>query len=326
MNKLNLKKILPGLVSVVIIAGMAAQTLATSVDMAAFVNKEKYTTKFIELEWRIKDIQKSLDRLYKFTCTNLASFAGTRAAYDYPPAWGYQRNYNHSYYFMNELVASVDQAKYLRVNKRYTIQGKNALVNSHTHRFTKEIPASMCKWNPGIEIYPETKIKFLVTRTDYSGADTTGSMTVTMGPFKKFPRYTTAGTSISTGYICEFEEPMITWGFGTVTVQYKSGSRTEPTSGWSSSTAGVTLTSTNRGYSSYSQYPDITGTELAELYEKGYGKTTNVFYWSSNVFTPDLSSSKDIWIRWTYSNTGVASIAAYLPLRNWNLETWNVKE
>ena len=66
MNKPSFKKFLPGLVSVIIIAGMAVQSFATNIDLAAFVNKDKYMTKYYELEWRIKDIEKRLDR--KFAC------------------------------------------------------------------------------------------------------------------------------------------------------------------------------------------------------------------------------------------------------------------
>ena len=85
MNKINFKKIAPGIISVVIIAGMAIQSFATNVDMAAFVKKDTYMTKYYELDFRIDDIEKSLARTYRFVCTNLKSYGGTANTYAFPP-------------------------------------------------------------------------------------------------------------------------------------------------------------------------------------------------------------------------------------------------
>ena len=44
---INKKKLITPIISFVILAGMAASTLATNVDLTAFVNKEKYMTRLM---------------------------------------------------------------------------------------------------------------------------------------------------------------------------------------------------------------------------------------------------------------------------------------
>ena len=82
IKNINLKNLVPGIISLMLIAGMAASTLATNIDLEAFVRRDDFLAKYNELDWRVDDIEKSLDRLYKFTCTNVKTFGGISQAAD----------------------------------------------------------------------------------------------------------------------------------------------------------------------------------------------------------------------------------------------------
>ena len=44
-SNINFKKIIPGLISIVIVVGMFAQTFATNIDLNAFVTNDEFETK-----------------------------------------------------------------------------------------------------------------------------------------------------------------------------------------------------------------------------------------------------------------------------------------
>ena len=332
MNKLNFKKFLPGLVSVIIIAGMAAQSFATNIDLAAFVNKDKYMTKYYELEWRIKDIEKRLDRTYKFTCTNLKSFAGTTALVENSPAYAFSMNeFTSSYQPNNRYVAFLDDPKALRVNLRYllTYRGTNTTSGSwrtHNTIMEREVPASMCKWNPGIELLPTTKVKINLTNNPYANNSTTYWTTIIMGPFKKVPKFT-AGQSKTQGYICELPFVLTNSTFNwTNSAEYNYNTEKEPTS-WTSfgSDAAIYTYGYYKSGWSYSQYPALTAADFENgdvaLGKKAIGHTQWFF---QNGTIADISSRTNVWIRIRYgisqSSDGFSSFA---NLNELNITSWN---
>ena len=331
MNKLSFKKFLPGLVSVIIIAGMAVQSFATNIDLAAFVNKDKYMTKYYELDWRIKDIDGRLDRLYKFTCKNVKSFVGGSAsnyAINTPFAVNFWAgNYDGD----NWLYAYLDDPKAIRVNTLYAfgIYGTPSLYRRHTKIFKKEFPASICKWKPGIELLPNTKVKIEISDDKYATNDSTLVQTVIMGPFKKFPKYTSTGGSPSTGYICETPFCLFqsTWNWTNV-MSYAYGSETEPTS-WTSIGSDVntyTYGYYNAGWNE-SQYPPLT----REDYENGdvaLGKKSMAhtkWYFQAGTVA-DLSSRTNVWLRIRYSYNSTGGYSAWLNMGEFNITNWNANK
>ena len=332
MNKLNFKKFLPGLVSVIIIAGMAVQSFATNIDLAAFVNMDKYMTKYYELDWRIKDINNRLDRLYKFVCTNVKTYAGTSYADNTPayPFYFYSTNSWVSYY--ERYYTFLDDPKALRVNKRYllTYRGTDATSGSwrsHTNRFEKEIPASLCKWNKGIELLPNTTVKITLTDQPYAADSDTYWQTIVMGPFKKLPKLT-AGATQATGYICELPFTLTSSTYNwTNGFEYAYNRTTEPTS-WTTFGTDVQLYTYGYYYSgsSQSQYPPLTAADFENgdfaLGKKSRGHT----FWYVNSGAPtDVSSRTNVWIRMRYGiSTGSNNYyAAFANLHELNLTSWN---
>ena len=196
MNKLSINKILPSVVSIMIIVGMAVQSFATNVDRAAFVQKDKYMTKYYELDWRIDDVNKSLERLYKFTCTNVRSFGGSGQEQSYDNIF-YQRNATQTYHWYSLPIADLSEEGYLRVNNADAL----TWFGNHgkTDRMEFEIPASLCRWRKDVELYPHTKVKILLLRTwpNTSGTQQQATLQfeIKMGPFKKFPYINSTGAS-----------------------------------------------------------------------------------------------------------------------------------
>ena len=331
MNKLSFKKFLPGLVSVIIIAGMAASTFATNIDLAAFVNMDKYLTKYYELDWRIKDIEKSLDRLYKFTCKNVVSFKGTYTSENAPGTPFYQNSNGTAYLQHTGYVAFLDDPKALRLGTRnnltyYGAQGAaSGSYKFHTNTFVREIPASVCKWNQGIELLPNTKIT--VTHTDYvnSAANDTYTTTIIMGPFKKVPKFT-GGSSQTTGYICELPFCLTTTTHNwTNAMSYNYNTETQPTS-WTS--IGSDVQSYTYGYYksgwSSSQYPALTAADF-ENGDVALGKKSlahTMFYFAGGNIA-DLSSRTNVWLRLYYSGSGQSGPATWLSMDEVNLTSWN---
>ena len=332
MNKLSFKKFLPGLVSVIIIAGMAVQSFATNIDLAAFVNKDKYMTKYYELDWRIKDINNRLDRLYKFVCKNVKTYAGTGESENTPAYPFYFYSFNSYSNDQERCYTFLDDPKALRVNKRYllTYRGTAATSGSwryHTNTFEKEIPASLCKWRSGIELLPNTKVKITLTDQLYGNRADTYWQTIVMGPFKKVPKFT-AGSTQSTGYICELPFTLVNSTYNwTNGIEYAYNRETEPTS-WT--TFGSDVQSYTYGYyysgASSSQYPALTAADFENgdiaLGKKSRGHT--MWYFTSGTIA-DISSRTNVWIRIRYGISTESNnyFAAFANLHELNLTSWN---
>ncbi len=322
MKKINYKKIIPGFISLLIVAGMAMQSFATNVDFAAFVDRDKYMTAYYEIDWSIEELDKRIERMYKFTCTNVKSFAGTSYPTSAFPYWNYYSNYNSGYPYYNYYVASIDQDKYLRVNKPYTLFYTTNIYNANkVQTLQKDIPASLCKWKDGIELYPETKVTITMTRNIRSANTVDNTIEMIMGPFKKFPRYTAYGSR--DGKIFDSTMAVSTFNFGSgSTVYYATDTRTKPTSWPSTTTTYPYLTTTYRGNSD-NLYPDVTSSdELKDLLETGEERITNTFYFA-DTFSLDLSAKKDIWLRFYLSNSSINGAPGQAAMYDYTITSWN---
>ena len=213
MNKLSFKKLIPGLVSVIIIIGMAAQSFATNVDMAAFVPKDKYMTKYYELDWRIDQIENKLINLYQFTCTNVRTFAGVNlrnstgvdlyrnTAYTYNNGGTDDTTLIRNYIYPTVIL---NKAGYLTVNTPAAINASNTTRN-HWQHYEKSIPASLCTWMDGIKPAENCMITAKYS-TYYNGATYKSGITniqneIIMGPFKKFKYPAQVGTNYSYAWV-----------------------------------------------------------------------------------------------------------------------------
>lgn len=325
MKNINLKKTLTGVASLIIIAGMAIQSFATNVDMAAFVKKDAYMTKYYELDWRIDDIEKKLERMYKFVCTNVRTYAGGTSDQYYVNNMTNLTSGDRTYQWRANAVPEFSEEGYLRVN---TVDTLNTFAHGKTDRFTLEVPAPRVIWRKGIEVYPETKVKFDMTRiwpnTTSINATYGLAITMTMGPFKKFPHISSTGTS-SGGifYIKEFNPYLFSSGG---TLQYRSGSRTLPTS-WNSMSGVIVATNAQtRTNSGQDTFPDLDLHPSIEDFSnniysmgKGYSPLSTEIY-VNTVFGVNLSTHEDIWIKYTCSYDGSYT---GLDLGDFTLTTWN---
>ena len=313
----------------VIVAGMAVQSLATNVDMAAFVKKDTYLTKYYELDFRIDDIEKSLDRLYKFTCTNVKSFGGnsshnSKLTQPYHNTWSTVQTYP---WYVPPTVDLSEQG-YIRFNPMNVL---NAFGNhSSTHKYVAEKPASMFKWRSGTELYPNTKLKFVctVTSPNTTAIDQvqTFNYELIMGPFKKFP-HITGSTAWNASTLCVGKEgfalPMNTNG---ANMYYAHGTDTEPTS-WSSTMSGrltyTMMTRTTTNLRPEFRQPAVTLDDVSEYYisdpQKVNSSAPLIFY--ATLPGTNLESLDKVWIRQQYSNTNDAQI----DMSTLNLITWNNK-
>ena len=322
MKNINLKKFFPGLVSMIIIAGMAIQSFATNVDMAAFVHKDKYMTKYYELDWRIDDIEKRLDRLYKFTCTNIKSYGASGD--DYVTSNPFYQGYSdHTYTWQSVPRVDLSEEGYLRFNTREAI---NAFGNhSKTDIATQTFPASLFNWRDDIELYPHTSIKYNFKRTWPNSTafniNAAYEIVVVMGPFKKMPNITSTGSS--GGAICGGRIAMSSLPGGTLTYNYNSD--TEPTS-WINTTGGIAATTMNNGglSSSYKvQVDPITPESMQEVYsDHTKAGPISIIYFSS--VPTDLSSYDKVWLKCTFSSAGTYE-TRYIDTLRLNLTTWNSK-
>lgn len=330
MKNNKFKKFLPGLISIVIIAGMAVQSFATNVDMAAFVKKDKYMTKYYELDFRIDDIEKSLDRLYKFTCTNVKSYGGSgQNATHFMNPWASVYSDSISYHWYQDPIADLTEPKYMRVGV-YT--ALSALGNvSHTHTSTKEIPAQLFKWRSGVELYPHTKVTLKYARRVLDNGLPTYLTEMIMGPFKKFP-HITGSMGWNTSTICSANAAYFPgiWGDGSSTTTYYAyGTDTEPTS-WTTIGNGclgqssVFLTNTTLRAELRDEFP-IEQIEQNWYHDpvksNAYGR---VLYYVSAPNT-NIESFDKVWIRHYYNNSTATSIsrANSFDLGVYNLTTWN---
>lgn len=325
-KSINLKRIMPGLVSVFIIAGMAIQSFATNVDMAAFVKKDKYMTKYYELDWRIDDIEKELERLYKFTCTNVRSYGGSgyKGYTNRQPGIFYQMNTTNTYEWYVQPIADLSQEGYLRWNYPHVIShfGNHA----KTDTFVREVPATLCRWRDGIELTPTTKLKITYTRTYASGVSTAPQSTLVetlvMGPFKKFPHI--SGTGNPSGFVFA-SDVLPTNGVLYNDIKYAYGSETEPTS-WTTMSAGVLNEAYYPKTSTYLPESVRGGFDYQDLENNAYndrakGNPYITVRCVSTVFGTDLSSRTNVWLRCTRTSTTEYSFRA--GTADFTITSWN---
>lgn len=329
MNKLNVKKFFPGLISIIIIAGMAASTFATNVDMAAFVNKDKYMTKYYELDWRIDEIEKKLERMYKFVCTNVRSFAGSGYTHQQlaPNIFG-TFSVGTTLPYNNYPMVCLEEQKYLKFNTQ--AQHVNYGNYANTRTFVNELPASLCNWRDGIELRPDTKIRMTVTR-QFSGygAGTNVSQNsrvyyeFILGPFKKFPHIASSGRDA--GFVCASDKMPNTAGVGGNSVSYAYNQETLPTS-WTSMTGNLALgTMYEKGTNpTYSKYERLTPEVLADNAFKDPYKSNNYFaeIYIATVLNTNLSTYENVWIKSTYTDTGSNGANVFLNTYN-TITDWN---
>lgn len=327
LDKMNFKKIVPSIVSFVIIAGMAFSTLATNVDMEAFIGREEYRTKFNEIEFRIGDIDTELERLYKFTCTNVQSFGGggalnsatSRGSYPF-----YYGSYNSAYHWQNRAICDFSEEGYLRFNAPRMIN----FFGNHgkTDKLTYTIPGSLCSWREGIECTPDTMVRYDMTRTwrNQEGVDSSlvssVSVTVTMGPFKKLPNITTTGASRTQGNIVALPQDGFQNYSYAMNIYYAENSPKEPTSWTSDANGRISQTTYNRGNAAGSTFP-VPSEEDIVLASRNL-QSPFVFY-ISTLTSKNLSTLKEnCWLRFTYSNTQ-PSIDILASLDTLVLTSWN---
>jgi hypothetical protein len=337
MNKLNMKKFIPCLVSIVVVAAMAIQSYATGIDVSAFIDIDTYLAKYNEIDWRIEEIEKNIERMYKFTCTNVKSFAGTaprsEALNNFPSAF-YMGSYNSIYPSNNTLVALFDDPKYIRVNKLWSLTyggtGSGGSYRTKTITLKRDFPASMCKWKDGIELQPTAKINFNITY-GLTGTNTQATtLEVVMGPFKKFPKYTSYGAGTGTGYICEIPEGLFGGSIDAANcLYYATNKESVPTSWTSVSSTGLSING-NRvaGVAGESKFPAVTSTDIENW---GYSvrpmRNITKIHFTNSTFAPDLSTSDNVWIRFYYSTNGasLSTMTTYTSLRDFTITDWNVR-
>ena len=317
---INKKKLITPIISFVILAGMAASTLATGVDLTAFVNKEKYMTKYYELNYKIDDITAELERLYKLTCSNVVSFGGSNYTTLFTGRIFARRNYTQSYHWWSCPTIDTMEDKYLRFNFMDALQ---RMSSPKADTMVKEVPAHLCKWRTGFELKPETKIKTKMTRTVGSGSGMGRAVPYTieiiMGPFKKVPYVTTTGDAGALMSTQEFVFP----GWYNLNWYYAYGTEKEPTS-WSSQLGGTLYTSTSTSDASFVRqelrYP-------IDMENKGYKYDKNAqmtYLYVNSAMTTDISNRTNVWLRCYYSYTG--SDLADFTTNDYTITTWNYRK
>ena len=330
IKNINLKNLVPGIISLMLIAGMAASTLATNIDLEAFVRRDDFLAKYNELDWRVDDIEKSLDRLYKFTCTNVKTFGGiSQGGYPtnyYPPAFP-QGSFNSSYPEDNYIVAFFDDPKYLRVNKKYSLTyggtGTGGTYKTHSAVFKRDFPATMCKWKEGIELYPETKVYMTLTNNVPDASSVSTVVELVMGPFKKFPNYTAGGSTVTTGYICELPVGLVDNSIsGTTTFYYQYGTKTYPTSWqYKSDTSTYLQGGQTSGTVDNSKFPVITSDDIVNWGYSFRNKRMHTKWYFQSATAPNLSSYDNVWLRYYYSASH--SFPTWVSMGDFELTTWN---
>lgn len=336
MRQINCKSFLPGFVSIVIIVGMAIQSLATNVDMAAFVKKDTYMTKYYELDWRIDEIEKNLERMYKFTCTNVVSFAGSGAVSQHGAPWRTQwlnrtpigqNAYGNTYLYMVQPIAFFDDPNYLRFQKRFTLvaggTGSTGSYRYHTTVMEKEYPASVCKWGNGIEPAPSAKVKIKVTESITGGSTDTTTLEYIFGPFKKIPKYT--GYGQNNGKFVILPDCIYAGTVNNANLSYAYGRETQPTS-WTSisSTTLYTYGYYPTGVQDASGWPDYTKEDIErDAYSRRNQRVlTNI--WFDGTTLMDLSSYENVWIRYVYSSSSATDpFGVNFGMGDFTVTSWN---
>ncbi len=328
MKNINFKKLIPGIISLMIILGMAAQSFATNVDLSAFVPKEEFDAKYYELNYRIKNIEDDIERTYKFVCTNVKTFAGTpntanAGARNPFNAW----NTNSAYHWMNFPIADFSDPKALRFNSGGMIN----LYGSHykVSKFEYEIPATLCMWRDGIELGKECKIKVDASRTWGSATSPATNVTdvtvnVIFGPFKKFPNITTAGTQISQGYVCDIPALPFKYTANGTAFYYAYGTETEPTT-WTSDTGRLYINTANPGNTLYSKFPRKTAEYLKDHANSNDAAYINQMVHFNTAPAADFSTRTNLWLKYTYQVSSMAMDRGF-NLDSLKMTTWNIKD
>ncbi len=325
MKTINLKKIFPGIISLIIILGMAIQSFATSVDMAAFVKKDKYMTKYYELDWRIKDIDTSLNRLYKWTCTNVRSLGGSywSGSQQFSMSTMLALNTDSSgvtpMFYLN--YAELSQDKYLRVGQADLLTFSADLYDSTKlgKTIVYEIPATFLEWPDGYELGENCKFKYTMTSTGRLQGNQT--MEIIIGPIKKMPPITSTGAS--SGRLCQSYELIAPTSMTFDTFQYAVNTETQPTS-WITDSGRVYQTYGERS-SAASQIPQKLNFDSPYCRDKS--SMTNWWYFST-VPTTVLASSTNIWLRISYiTSTSTTHSSNYMNSANTSncfvVTSWN---
>ena len=324
-----MKKTILALVSLFLIAGMAAQSFATNVDFSAFVTKDEYDAEYYALDWRIKDIDLELQRLYKFTCTNVVSFGGSNAEQsNVSPALFYKRNTTATYHWYANPIADLSEEGYLRFNTADQINqfGSHGKVD----RYYLEIPAALCKWRDGIVPAPNCSIRVDLTRTwpntTARGGDETGStIEFVMGPFRKLPKFTSTGSTKTTGLFGQTDRLLTSSSYlnDTGRLYYAYGTETRPTS-WTADSAGRMYIGTWGARGNDTQlYETRTISDIeSNPYDKLNGVYRDIMYWNV-VPTTDFSQYENVWIRITTPTNTAINLVRYAAFMNFNLTSWN---
>ena len=311
----NKKKIITSLVSFIIIAGMAIQSLATNVDMAAFVKKDTYMSKYYELDYRIDDIEAELERLYKFVCTNVVSYGGASSDNALAGRIFFRKNTTQTYHWSSFPIVDLSAEGYLRVNHMDQLQSFGSHPKNDT--LVKEFPASLCKWGNGFEVKPETKVRLKATRGVGTGSGISWSCTyfyeLVMGPFKKIPYLTVTG--MPNGFIMSTQQALA-MAPTSYTPYYAYGTETEPTS-WSSLGGSISYSNTYFDINNISRYDYDVANYSYNKYDKS-GLTCRIN--CNSAWTTDPSSRTNVWLRLTGSGNGDLY---NLNTSDLTLTTWN---
>ena len=320
MNKLSIKKLLPGIISITIIAGMAIQSFATNVDMAAFVNKDKYMTKYYELDWRIDAIEKKLISLYQFTCTNVRTYAGAFAynSRQNEVLRAYSLAYNSSQVNFTRLtllsmIPSLKYEGYLRANFTNALNFDwNVIDPNHTQKYKKTIPASLCKWMDGIEPAENCTLDIEISYTyktvgSFDGFNKMESVLI-MGPFKKFKYPSAAGIDFL--WIPAYLGIPGRLGYLTYNptsypehLQYAENTLTKPTT-WKN----LPSTVNSRPYLNESAprgtFPGVDYDNYSDVaFSPEEGAEGDVYMnWQGALPTTSLEGKKNIWLKFYYTN------------------------
>jgi len=308
MKNMNIKKLLSGFISLCIIMGMAALTFATDIDMSAFITKDEYLTKYHEIEYRVDDIDDRLDRLYKFTCTNVRTFGGSvvsaspNVTYRAPRgASVFTSGYKTTQYkFYTALMASCDEEGYLVVNSPAQINYN--VDRSNTVTLEKSYPASILKWRDGIEPAPTCEVKVKIDRRFDRNSTTaaydskiTEDIEIVMGPFDKYPAPQSAGPEYNKGFICTLPDFILrhpgqqkSGNNYSDNMYYQIGTETEPTE-WNSITKGssnLSVYARDRDSAYHTKsYTSSFATDRAYHYDfTGNGDTLELYYSGATPF------------------------------------------
>ena len=329
----NNRKLIPGIISLFIIAGMAFSTFATDVDMAAFVRKDEHKTKYFEVDFRINSIDADLERLYKWTCTNVKSFGGATgsldlsvSAYINPFVYG---STNSDYHENVNPIADLSEEGYLRFNTGRIINdfGDHSKVNYMRY----EIPASQCIWKDGV--VPAPNCTFIINSrrdwansTSYSSNVSFHSIEMIMGPFTKFPKITATGDNA--GFLVAFPNVFLytnrTWSTS-IGIYYQKDTLTQPTT-WntvSGSNTGMRINYQLDGATERPSFPPQTTDEFINAPDKRFSNMRKNFLCFYNTApTTDFSTMTNVWLRYVYSSSGTDDDKD-ISLDNFTLTSWN---